>query len=1152
MGPKPRRPTRDETIDDYAAANSTASATLGQGQHSWMRSPGSSYACPVPACQKHHARPDLLDRHVGETLDQAHQTLLRCPANACGRYISGLNALIDHVVRNNEIGHRVLHFCKCPGCGKDLRLSDLRRHMSIDSLHCHVTDRDVHRHLQQLSSTIDITDGLKLRDEPKGSPTDTRPQQSLQMNTELPPQQTRSLYQDHQTPAQESPSTSAITPPTDASDMPYPQPVSSTSWLPTSTPTNPLFSMPRSRPMSASPLTTMQSSSMSPALINRPARPQGSHPFPSPVSVQSHVNAPPAPRSAPLPTNTQRPRHIAIRCPNSGPDEQRPQQTMSPMATFSPRTSTAPMTNVDVSAVIQFVHVYENSVRPSKLLLAEHLRCRLLCDAASAQDHTYLTLHQVACVREYDPNLIFRQLDRSIPVESVRIFNQLLSSQHEVRPSFKKHWATFPHDVAQWAGHGPFRSSLSAAVDLLDGLPSSFRQLTQVCRTRDWPPTAREIIQYIHTMSVTLIKMVHISVMTSIWTDCGQSILLQAQVLFQRDYEENVQMQAQGSSLPGHSRLSFEEIGRQYKAIYESRNRRPNAAQQSAVRTGHTSRAPIMEPQRHIPHPQSTPESTNMPQTRQLQQDVRAHIPLASRGRGHSRVEASTAGRARLEQHRGPTQQSQVPLPRHLVAESAIPLREPRSHEGSANSRPIFDHETQQQPLRNTPNTLSQLRSDPRPSDPRTYPIGGTPHIANYPSVPIATLFPRPGVMGQQVAPPDPDTFALHQAYLRSPILKPVPLDDENKGSIYQYIDGFVMAPQTLRVQDMMRQCRFELSPVRHASRITIEPQWNSDRSDFRLQTNPPTITPQEGQNAYRLRCNYGAAPSDDSLSTWAVAETAWPDGLYFELNGKRLEPRRKLHFGRNIPLDITHLLQLGTNTISILSLIACADPPLQPQASDVQYSLAVESVTFSSHATITAAVHARTTSPSETVNAIRTSLMPQDDDIACLSTTIPIRLTDSILATKVWTIPVRSAACRHREAFDLATYLETRLPPLKKDTEASGGQNRVSRVDLWECPVCGADARPDVLRVDGWLVGVREALEVRGELEDAKCIEVDENGNWELRREDKGAKQKRGGRDGSKDAGEQMPRENGNAEGDGEVPTKIREVVMLDDDDDD
>ncbi|KAI7176410.1 hypothetical protein D0869_06125 [Hortaea werneckii] len=117
------------------------------------------------------------------------------------------------------------------------------------------------------------------------------------------------------------------------------------------------------------------------------------------------------------------------------------------------------------------------------------------------------------------------------------------------------------------------------------------------------------------------------------------------------------------------------------------------------------------------------------------------------------------------------------------------------------------------------------------------------------------------------------------------------------------------------------------------------------------------------------------------------------------------------------------------------------------------------------------------------------------DDDLIMTSSTLTIPLFDPISAHQIFTCPVRGTHCRHRDPFDLATFLATRK------REQPGYP---SSPDDWRCPICRADARPDVLVKDAFLVSVREEL-ARRDLLSTRAIIVSADGCWEVKREEVG-----------------------------------------------
>lgn len=111
------------------------------------------------------------------------------------------------------------------------------------------------------------------------------------------------------------------------------------------------------------------------------------------------------------------------------------------------------------------------------------------------------------------------------------------------------------------------------------------------------------------------------------------------------------------------------------------------------------------------------------------------------------------------------------------------------------------------------------------------------------------------------------------------------------------------------------------------------------------------------------------------------------------------------------------------------------------------------------------------------------------DPDVEVLDPTITLDLTDPF-SSSLCHLPVRGTLCRHNQCFDLDIFLSTRSS--KVPTEPCGP-------DQFRCPICGADARPKSLQVDGFFMKLRVELELVRRL-DVKLVVVDEHGNWKIK----------------------------------------------------
>ncbi|KAI7085489.1 hypothetical protein KC356_g5828 [Hortaea werneckii] len=350
--------------------------------------------------------------------------------------------------------------------------------------------------------------------------------------------------------------------------------------------------------------------------------------------------------------------------------------------------------------------------------------------------------------------------------------------------------------------------------------------------------------------------------------------------------------------------------------------------------------------------------------------------------------------------------------------------------------------------------------------------------------VPAAKECPRP-----QPTHPDFRRSALHQAHLRSPIPGPAILEP-NAPKLFRQVTGCALSPNKI-------------------ARTRPHQSWTFKPLDAHLDAVPPlTHRPEDktkrfrilgdGAVTYRLRCcKFEPTIGFPDLSTWVTTDCYWPETAYFELNGKALEARKKLHFGRYLPIDVTQHMTKGENTLEVYLNRSSQDK------SAFDFAVGIEVVQTISEERLVGKI--QTISAQESLDTIKKSLSTtpkgpnekpndanDDDDIIMTSSTLTISLFDPISAHQIFTLPVRGTHCRHRDPFDLATFLATRK------REKPGYP---SSPDDWRCPICRGDARPDVLVKDAFLIHVREELARKDQLH-TRAILVTAEGEWEVKKE--------------------------------------------------
>lgn len=286
-----------------------------------------------------------------------------------------------------------------------------------------------------------------------------------------------------------------------------------------------------------------------------------------------------------------------------------------------------------------------------------------------------------------------------------------------------------------------------------------------------------------------------------------------------------------------------------------------------------------------------------------------------------------------------------------------------------------------------------------------------------------------------------------------------------------------------------------------------------------------PMVVP--GALIYRLRAIRwtGESVPESPDKEWVARETDWPSNTFIEINGNRVELRRKPAWGKDLPADITTHIRTGENEIRIVVL-----RPRQSTPVTILYAMAVEVHECSHENDIVNGLNH--ISPTDAKTLITSRLVTKDDgddlmvvdsDELSLAVTCPLSFT-------LMNIPVRARSCPHIECFDFKNFLDSR--PRRKEWEPPNS-------DAWRCPICRGDARPGELVIDGFLEGVLKTLrETDAGGEDPRHIIVKKDGSWEVKNE--------------KDTSNEKEEKDNSGNGTGNAnPKKDVEIICLDDDDD-
>jgi hypothetical protein len=319
--------------------------------------------------------------------------------------------------------------------------------------------------------------------------------------------------------------------------------------------------------------------------------------------------------------------------------------------------------------------------------------------------------------------------------------------------------------------------------------------------------------------------------------------------------------------------------------------------------------------------------------------------------------------------------------------------------------------------------------------------------------------------------------LGLHQADLREPVKQLVrqTTSGYEETALYQYLGGFLLIPT--RIDPNVFSYRWKFS-------ISAEDYQRFPRYADRGQGQRSIRIYQPGCRTYRLRAIALPDSDKEKMQTfWPTANTTWPSVLYIFVNNNEMYVRRKVHNGKDLPLDITRHLREGDNEVNIHLLLGPGE------CQKYQYAMAIETMQVSEYNEVLARI--RHILASETRANIKKRLKSTtgDDELAVVTDSLTVPLIDPFMA-QVFNTPARSTHCNHIECFDLETFVTTR--------KSQSGPTAMN--DNWRCPICKADARPQFLVVDHFFVDVREELKKDGRLETAHSIQVRADGSWTVK----------------------------------------------------
>lgn len=351
-------------------------------------------------------------------------------------------------------------------------------------------------------------------------------------------------------------------------------------------------------------------------------------------------------------------------------------------------------------------------------------------------------------------------------------------------------------------------------------------------------------------------------------------------------------------------------------------------------------------------------------------------------------------------------------------------------------------------------------------------------------------------------------SLGLHQVELRSPVRqvralsKPQNADEQR---YFQFVRDFAVPPSDISPSKKAYEFSFDVEDITLLSGTHIYPG-NIPQL--------PVAEHFEGSVRLRLRCcRIKESAGTPTEPDWVTSATSWPRRIFISLvandgrTRKSVKPRRAPQNSKDLPAEITDMVSEGINKLTVSVDYQHSDP-------GYRHFLAVEWVETRSFSRIIADVYAnQVLDPKATLEDIQRKAgwtrAEHDDDVQMeVKAEYTVDLTCPFMAT-LWETPVRGAGCIHIQCFDLKTWLKSRTqvsgrPQCQTHTHPCDCFGpTLSIVDHWKCPICNGDARPQSLRIDGFLVEVRRKIESEGNLRNTKTMVVFPDNSWKSIRED-------------------------------------------------
>ena len=789
----------------------------------------------------------------------------------------------------------------------------------------------------------------------------------------------------------------------------------------------------------------------------------------------------------------------------------------------------------------------------------ERPRLELLRDACGRSDYFYLRLHQIFCLDHRYRGLLGLT---NVHSNGLNVLSFLLVSNEQLTPEAIEWFSIFPLPFELYSQRPAFQAAQGRVMRCLELLGTNWEIMRSKCTLRRYPPLVDELVGHFNIASLTFQRVVFTALLRDIWILPQDQCYHAAETVFARNHKEVMSrvntliqdIQAYNQSIiEEYQRILFSHTSH-VQPVADTTMAPPQNSQSSssASKTGQshhhhrTLTGRIVESSRSMPLQVDiqaaqgvTRTNSNGPRTQPASasgNQTASHVAVSSpsmqagsmspyqtpptNGLSTPQSASFTQSPTQLQGFRSPLipknhsgqmqgqdqhmSQSMLGSPlqsasllSHMVgslSHMGAPLRRPpqilpSNAPGRAHS---IHHHHQQRVLGMQPQ--QHLQAQTQSPQNRTHSFAAQPAVPNGASRSPRLSAPRldqfirfdPTLLPSQ---PNPDSSAFHQAHVRSPVLSSIDFAGKpsNITRHFRFV-GHVIMP-----------IEFITSNNRHVGwDFTIK----KELIDLLAQDNPGLYGLSATRNfatesrMCRVRCiKLDKLKADEfkvkrlrvdqliTESEWVVADNVWPGSTAVVLNGTALEIRKKSHHGKDLPIDATRFIKEGDNHISTAVIGFDKD-------SDAHYAIGIETIQITDEDQVRKSIP--TLGWQEARQRIIDRSIQVDPDVQVVHSQMIIDLIDPFTA-RLFDVPVRGSTCRHNQCFDRDVFLQTRTS--KTPNEPCGP-------DEFRCPICGADARPPSLVIDGFFVTVREELVRKGRL-DAKRIILHEFGDWEIREEE-------------------------------------------------